>query len=175
MVKPLPDGVHLEFVNETGKELAYAIEDPSGASGIGSGVPRGGSAEVLDVHPGTVSVTVRRGLAGGPAAAPAPRWRSSTGTASGSRSSSPARRPSRCSRLRGGAKGEPDPLAVAQEAFELYTKPGDVVEPAGYPEAATRLYRLTRAGEVLATVDLLDDGAGGWLPDTVTGCSSLQD
>ena len=36
------------------------------------------------------------------------------------------------------------------------------------------LYRLVRAGEVLAVVDLVDDGAGGWLPSTVTGCSSLE-
>ena len=54
-------------------------------------------------------------------------------------------------------------------------RPGDMVEPAGYPEAETPVYRLVRGSDVLATVDLLDDGAGGWLPSTVNGCSSLSD
>jgi hypothetical protein len=31
-----------------------------------------------------------------------------------------------------------------------------------------------RAGDVLANVSLFRDGAGGWLPDTVTGCSELE-
>jgi len=51
---------------------------------------------------------------------------------------------------------------------------GDIVELAGYPEAETLLYRLVRAGDVLAIVELLDDGSGGWLPSNVTGCSSLS-
>jgi hypothetical protein len=31
-----------------------------------------------------------------------------------------------------------------------------------------------RAGEVLAIVDLENLGERGWLPSTVTGCSSLE-
>jgi hypothetical protein len=74
-----------------------------------------------------------------------------------------------------GARGEDDPLAAAKGALAPYMRDGDVVERAGYPDAEAPTYRLVRAGETLATVSLFEDGAGGWLADTVTGCSSLQD
>jgi hypothetical protein len=70
--------------------------------------------------------------------------------------------------------GKSDPLAAAKEPLEGYMQEGDVVEPAGYPDTPERIYCLVRAGNVLATVSLWKDGAGGWLSDTVTGCSELE-
>jgi hypothetical protein len=35
--------------------------------------------------------------------------------------------------------------------------------------------RLVRDGESLAVVHLVPDGAGKWLVDMVTGCSTLQE
>jgi hypothetical protein len=73
-----------------------------------------------------------------------------------------------------GTRGEPDPQAVAETALERYGKPGDLIEPAGYPENESPEYRLVRDGDVLAVVELMSDGAGGWLEGQVNGCSSLQ-
>jgi hypothetical protein len=73
-----------------------------------------------------------------------------------------------------GARGKPDPQAVAEDALLPYGEPGDVVEPAGYPKAESPEYRLVRDGEVLAVAELIDDGAGGWLQSQVNGCSSLR-
>jgi hypothetical protein len=174
-VKPRPDGVHVEFVNETGSDLAYSIEDPSGSSGMGANVPAGGATEILDLRPGTVSVACEEASTEGSGGAGAPLeivdrdglWIPAD-LACGETFTS------MILDYAAGSKGEADPHAAAQKALEQYAKPGDVVEPAGYPEAATRHYRLTRAGEVQATVDLFDDGAGGWLPNIVSGCASLQ-
>lgn len=173
-VKPQLDGVHIRFVNDTGSDLAFSIEDPS-EGGMGADAPRGTSAQVADLHPGTVTIACYG--------------------ASTEDGSEVARTPLKIVDEDGvwiparltctmafsthgdyalGARGDPDPLEVARGGLESYMRPGDLVEPAGYPEAETPLYRLVRAGEVLAIVDLEDDGAGGWLPSTVTGCSSLE-
>jgi hypothetical protein len=61
-----------------------------------------------------------------------------------------------------GATGDPDPVASARERLQGL-EPDDLVEAAGYPEAQTPQVRVVRDGKVVAVVDFLDDGQGGWL------------
>jgi hypothetical protein len=173
-VKPQPDGVHIRFVNRTGKELTFSIEDP-GEGGMGANAPQGTSTHVVDLHPGTVSIACYDGFTeDGSEVATAPLrivdkhgvWIPATLTCAAAFSGHTDYAPE--------ARGDADPLEAARGGLEGYMQPGDVVEPAGYPEAEQPVYRLVRAGEVLAIVDLEDDGAAGWLPSTVTGCSSLE-
>jgi hypothetical protein len=174
VVKPQPDGVHIRFVNETGKDLAFSIEDPS-EGGMGAGARQGTSTQVIDLHPGMVSIACYDAITeDGSEVAKTPLeivdedgvWIPARLTCAAAFSTH--------ADYTLEARGDPDPLEAARGGLESYMQPGDVVEPAGYPEAETPLYRLVRAGEVLAIVDLEDDGAGGWLPSTVTGCSSLE-
>jgi hypothetical protein len=173
-VKPQRDGVHIRFVNETGMDLAFSIEDPS-EGGIGADARQGTSAHVVDLHPGTVSIACYDALTeDGSEVTKTPLeivdedgvWIPATLTCAEAFSSH--------ADYTVDARGHRDPLEAARGGLEPYMQAGDVVEQAGYPEAETPLYRLVRAGEVLAVVDLQDDGAGGWLPSSLTGCSSLE-
>jgi hypothetical protein len=172
-VKPQRDGVHVRFVNETGKELAFSIEDPS-EGGMGAGAPQGTSTQVVDLHPGTVSIACYDAYTeDGSEVAKAPLeivdedglWASTRLDCVAGFSGTSDYVPE--------ARGKANPLKAAQEALAGYMQEDDVVEPAGYPDTANRIYRLVRAGETLATVSLFREGADGWLADTVTGCSSL--
>lgn len=171
-VKPQPDGVHLEIVNETGKERAISVLDPQGG-GLGQGAPAGTSTIVVDLGPGTLEVMCSDPLADVAQGSPLEvvdedgLWISTTLDCTEGFSGTSDYTPD--------ARGDADPLTAAGAGLESYMQPGDVVEPAGYPEAETPVYRLLRGSDVLATVHLLDDGAGGWLPSTVNGCSSLSD
>jgi hypothetical protein len=173
-VKPQADGVHIQFVNETGKDLAFSIEDPS-EGGMGADTREGTSSQVVDLHPGTVSIACYDAFSeDGSEVAKTPLeivdedgvWIPARLTCAEAFSTH--------ADYALDARGDPDPLEAARGGLDSYMQAGDVVEPAGYPEGETPLYRLMRAGEVLAIVDLEDDGAGGWLPSTVTGCSSLE-
>jgi hypothetical protein len=175
-VRPQSDGIHIELVNATGKRLVLSIEDSSGG-GMGSDAPRGTSGQVVDLQPGTVAIACY-GLDEDDGEVAQSRLEIVDQDAqwisvelsndcqvgfSGITDYVPE------------ARGEDDPLAAAKGALAPYMREGDVVERAGYRDAAALTYRLVRAGETLATVSLFDDGSGGWLADTVTGCSSLQD
>jgi hypothetical protein len=173
-VKPQPDGIHLEVVNETGEDRSVSALEPQGGGGLGQSAPAGTSTLVVALAPGTLEITCadlrseeepegsllevvdEDGV-----------WISTTLDCTLGFSGTSDYTP--------GARGDADPLAAAQSGLESYMQPGDVVEPAGYPVAEIPLYRLVRDGEVLATVELQDDGAGGWLPSTVEGCSTLTD
>jgi hypothetical protein len=174
VVKPQPDGVHIRFLNETGKDLSFSIEDPS-EGGMGANAPQGTSSQVVDLHPGTVSIACYDAFSeDGSEVAKTPLeivdedgvWIPAKLTCAQQFSGYADYAPD--------ARGDPDPREAARGGLDSYMQAGDVVEPAGYPEGETPLYRLVRAGELLAIVDLEDDGAGGWLPSTVTGCSSLE-
>jgi hypothetical protein len=176
-VKPRSDGVHVRFVNETGKDLSFSIEDPS-EGGMGSGAPQGTSTQVVDLHPGTVSIACYDSYTqDGSEVAKTPLeivdedglWVSTRLQCTSEFAFS------QTVEYVAGARGKSDPLAAAEEALESYMQEGDVVEPAGYPDTRERIYRLLRAGKVLATVSLFRDGAGGWLSDTVDGCSELEE
>lgn len=172
-VRPQADGLHVEVVNETGKDLSFSVLD-QGGGGLGEDAPAGTSSKVVNLPPGKVFVTCSDPYAD---TGDAPRASFEAMDADGVWISTRLR----CAMGFGaisdyvpGARGEPDPQAVAEAALRPYGKPGDVIEPAGYPKGAPPEYRLVRDGEVLAVVELQGDGAGGWLDGGVTGCSSLQ-
>jgi hypothetical protein len=131
---------------------------------------------VVDLHPGTVSIACYDGFTedGSDVATTALEIVDEDGVWIPARLTC-ARRFSSDADYAADARGSPDPLEAAREGLHGYTRGGDIVEQAGYPEAKeTLLYRLVRAGDVLAIVELEDDGAGGWLSSNVTGCSSLS-
>jgi hypothetical protein len=174
-VRTQADGLHVEVVNETGKDLSVSILDERGG-GLGADAPRGTSTKIVTVPPGKVFVTCVDPYAGDPGQAPQASveavdvdavWVSTQLDCAMGFSGTSDYVP--------GARGEPDPQVAAEGALGPYGEPGDVIEPAGYPEAESPEYRLVREGEVLAVAELMDDGAGGWLAGTVNGCSSLTD
>jgi hypothetical protein len=171
-VRPQADGLRVEVVNETGEDLSVSIL-PWG----GTKAPEGTSTQVVNLPPGQVSVDCFDPHAGDAGKAPQSSFDLVDGD--GVWVSTHIE----CATGMGfagipdyvaGARGEPDPQAVAETALERYGKPGDLIEPAGYPESESPEYRLVRDGEVLAVVQLMSDGAGGWLESQVTGCESLQ-
>ncbi len=170
-VRPQPDGVHLEIVNETGKALYLALLT------MGSDAPAGTSNRVLDAGPGALTVSCYDALNlgdGEPPSAPLEVvdedgvWVS---TQLGCEEQF-----SQVNDYAIGARGETsDPLEAARSAVEGYgLEPDDVFESAGYPEDEVVEVRLVRADETLAVVFLVDDGAGKWLVGGMNGCSSLE-
>jgi hypothetical protein len=172
-VKPRPDGLHVEIVNEAGSERAFSLSGED--TGLGFGVPPGPTRQVVDLGPGTVTAACND-PASEPEQGGAPLevvdedgiW-VSTQLACDEQFSAVVD-------YMQGAQGETsDPLEAAREAVEGYAvEPDDTFERAGYPEAEVAKVRLVRAGEPVAVVDLVDDGSGKWLVSTVTGCSELQ-
>jgi len=174
-VKPQPDGVHIRFVNETGKDLSFSIEDPSGG-GMGADAPEGTSTQVVNLHPGTVSIACFDAFTedAGKVAQTALEIVDEDGVWIPARLTC-TQRFSGFTDYAAGARGKADPLEAAREGLDSYIRASDTIELAGYPDAKeTLLYRLVRAGDVLAIVELEDDGVGGWLAGNVTGCSSLD-
>ncbi|MGH2994699.1 MAG: hypothetical protein ACRDON_03540 [Gaiellaceae bacterium] len=166
--------MHLEFVNDTGTDLSFSIFDPS-EGGLGADAPQGTSAHVADLHPGTVSVTCYDASTEDGSDVP----RAPLEIVDEDRIWVPTRLDcdsafTAQSSYAEDARGKPDPLGAAHDALDRYREPGDVIEPAGWPRAEQPEYRLVRDGEVLAVVELFDDGAGGWLVNGLTGCSSLE-
>lgn len=173
-VKPRPDGVHIQFVNETGNDQEFSIEDP-GEGGMGADARQGKSTHVVDLHPGRVLIACYDGSTedAGEVAKTSLEVVDEDGVWV------PARLTCRAgftgqAGYAPDARGDPTPFEAAQRALDRYVRAGDIVESAGYPDAETPVYRLVRAGEVLAIVDLENLGERGWLPSTVTGCSSLE-
>lgn len=172
-VEPQPDGVHFQIVNETDKDLAFSVETPSGGGG-GTNAPQGVSTQVVDIPPGKASIACFDPYTedAGKVAKTDLEIVDEHGAWVPTRLKC-AQQFSGVVDYVAGARGKPDPLEAAREGFRGYMEAGDVVEPAGYSQAEMLVFRLVRDGDVVATAELLDDGAGGWLPSTVTGCSSL--
>jgi hypothetical protein len=176
-VRPQGDGVHLEVVNETGGERSLSVLAANG-EGLGTSAPEGAHVQVVDVGPGSVTVECQdpaTGEGGGGGALDVVDedgiWVATTLDCAGGMGFG-----SVIDYIQG-AKGETsDPVEAARSHLEGYDlRPGDVLEPAGYPEAETLRVRLVRAGETLAVVQLFDDGEGKWLVGGVEGCSILQE
>lgn len=171
-VKPQPDGVHVEIVNEAGSERAFSLE--SASTGLGIGAPPGTSTEILDLGPGALTVACTD-----PALEPEGGEALEIVDEDGiwvSTQLSCQEQFAQVADYAPGARGETsDPLEAARKAIEGYgLEPDDVFERAGYPETEVAKVRLVRAGEPLGVVDLIDDGTGKWLVSMVTGCSSLE-
>ncbi len=175
-VKPQADGVHVQFVNETSKELSTSIEHAEDG-GMGTSAPMGTSSQIVDLGPGTFSVACYDGYTEDGSEVPRASvevvdpdgiWVSTRLTCT--------EQFSQVLDYIQGASGETtDPLEAARKGVEGFQlEPDDVFERAGYPDTDTVRVRAVRDGEPIAVVDLIDDGTGKWLVSQVTGCSSLE-
>ena len=173
-IRPQRDGVHLRFENRAGRRLGYLVDSERG--GQGADLPAQGIEVVVALPPGRLSVACYDADGGADpseqerveleVADPMGLWTPTvpTCTNAGSLHSYSGQ----------GAKGEQGaPVEVAERILEArgVLEAGDVVEAAGYPEQAETVVRLARDGETVAVVDLTSDGAGGWLPSTITACA----
>ena len=71
-----------------------------------------------------------------------------------------------------GARGPHAPVLDVARSQIHGLQPGDVVEHAGYPQAAGgQAVRVVRQGQVVAVVAYEDDGHGGWLMGGTRTCS----
>jgi hypothetical protein len=167
-VRPQPDGVHLEIQNETRVELSFKVDDP-GSGGGGFDIP---GSSVMDLHPGEVRVACYDGYREDPSEIPgepldivdedgvwvSPRL-DCTEAVSGHAD------------YVEGAQGEKgDPAEIVRRYAAKHGLAGDV-ERAGYVGSGMPVFRLVSGGDVMATVELLADGDGGWLVSTVEQCS----
>lgn len=167
-VRPQRDGVHLRVAVETNAELAFAVEDPRGGGG-GFDVP---GAAVLDLHPGPVRVSCYDPRREDPSEIPGESleivdeeeiWVSPRLDCS--------RVVSEVADYVVGARGTSGPPLDAARSFAEEQGLTGTVEPAGYPEWETPVYRVVRDGKVVAALVLLSDGHGGWLSSQVDRCS----
>jgi hypothetical protein len=168
-VRPQRDGVHLRITNETDAELAFAVDDPRGGGG---GFDILGTA-VLDLHPGPVQVSCYDPRREDPSEIPgepleivdeegiwvSPRLDCGQVVAQVLDYMVDAR----------GTTGPP--LDAARSFAEEQGLTGEV-EPAGYPEWESPVYRVVSGGRVVSAIVLLPDGAGGWLLSQVDRCSA---
>jgi hypothetical protein len=174
-VRPQADGVHLEVRNDTGEELAFSAEE-SKTGGQGASAPPGSVDYVWPLAPGKISVKCTNDEAD-PSEIEGAIFEVvdeegvwvSTSLADSCKEASMT-----TADYAMGAQGkEGDPVDIARRLFEKQgLGPGDVVESAGYPESDETIVRVTRAGDVIATMSFLRDGAGGWLPENTTVCTA---
>jgi hypothetical protein len=173
-VRPQPDGIHFEIVNETGGERSVAIQNAQG-TGTGMGVPAGTSTQVVDVEPGALTVSCTD-PANEPGVGEALEVVDEDGIWVSTRLGCAEQFSQVVDYIQGASGETPDPLEAAEKAVEGFgLEPDDVFERAGYPDTDTARVRMVRDGEPIAVVDLVDDGTGKWLVSMVTGCSSLED
>ena len=172
-VRPQPDGIHFEIVNETGSERSVAIQNAQG-TGTGIGVPAGTSTQIVDVEPGALTVSCTD-PATEPGAGEALEVVDEDGVWVSTRLGCAEQFSQVVDYIQGASGETTDPLEAAEKAVEGFgLEPDDVFERAGYPDTDTVRVRMVRDGEPIAVVDLIDDGTGKWLVSMVTGCSSLE-
>ena len=172
-VRPQPDGIHFEIVNETDSERSVAIQNAQG-TGTGMGVPAGTSTQIVDVEPGALTVSCTD-PATEPGAGEALEVVDEDGIWVSTRLGCAEQFSQVVDYIQGASGETTDPLEAAKKAVEGFgLEPDDVFERAGYPDTDTTRVRMVRDGEPIAVVDLIDDGTGKWLVSMVTGCSSLE-
>ena len=172
-VRPQPDGIHFEIVNETGSERSVAIQNAQG-TGTGMGVPAGTSTQIVDVEPGALTVSCTD-PATEPGAGEALEVVDEDGIWVSTRLGCAEQFSQVVDYIQGASGETTDPIEAAKKAVEGFgLEPDDVFERAGYPDTDTTRVRMVRDGEPIAVVDLIDDGTGKWLVSMVTGCSSLE-
>jgi hypothetical protein len=174
-VQPQSDGVHLEVRNNTGTELAFTAED-SKTGGQGASAPTGSVEYVWSLSPGKLFVKCTNDEADPSEVKGAEievvdeggLWVSTSLADSCTEASIST------PDYGVGTQGEKgDPVDIARRLFEKQgLEPGDVVEPAGYPDGDETIVRVTRSGGVIATMSFLSDGAGGWLMENTNLCEA---
>ncbi len=172
-IKPQPDGVHFEVVNETDGERSLSIESAQG-TGVGMGVPTGNSTQILDVEPGNVTVSCSDPSVE-PGAGESLEVVDEDEIWVSTRLECEEQFSQVVDYIQGATGETTDPLQAARKAVEGFgLEADDIFERAGYPGTETARVRMVRDGEPIAVVDLLDDGTGKWLVSMVTGCSTLE-
>jgi hypothetical protein len=171
-VKPQPDGVHFQVENRTDERLNFYALNASGTGGGGWVMP--GTSEPTGpprwlITPGVVSVTC-----GGQPQGPTPPsavtlevvdedgiWLPTTLSCESVTQT--------FSSYLGASQG-PDPVQLTKDRFTGLLET-DIVEEAGYPQAAAPSVVVVRDGEVIALADFFRAVPDGWLIDPVKFCS----
>lgn len=162
------DGLHLEVTNEGDGEAHLTLErDSSGGAGVAA--PRGTSEHVLAVGPGPWKVTCYEV---GPVASATFElvdtgiW-VSTELDDCEFPESLHGDPPRTLTV-----GEGGLTEHARQGLEFFTtlEPGDVIEPAGYPEQRDAIFRVRRDGQTVATISFFPAGGSRWTEGEVTSC-----
>ncbi len=183
-VQPQRDGVHLRVDNRTGREMELAVQGETHSHAASEYGPPGTTSLVSSIAPGEVRVYCAD--LNDPPEVPGPSddliivdpqglW---------------VPRELDCRAPAGGgetgtmsviydfptAPGERgDPAELARSHFG-WADSGDIIEPAGYPEAddGGPLIRVVRDGRVVAIASYAADGQGGWLLGYEELCNGLD-
>lgn len=176
--KPQLDGVHFRVDNRTGSDIVFLVEYPTGGVGAEVHVPPGISelsgpdsgAPGWAVPPGTVGVSCRE-LPQEPSPSPTVDFElvDEDGVWLPTTLSCDSITQSFLSRALEG----PDPIELTRERFDGILET-DVVEEAGYPEAASPSVVIIRDGEIIALANFFRAEQGGWLLDNAKYCSDSE-
>ena len=159
LVRTQPDGIHIRFVNTSGRELTFGIEDAFG----GEAILVGGGTFVYTFGPGTYRLTCAEAMRDFAIVDPDRLYTSAACAEDGGTIGT--------NEYGTGARGPRGTLLDVARAQLRGLMPGDVVERAGYPEASgAKLVRVVRQGQVVAVLWYIDDGHGGWLIDHTWSC-----
>jgi hypothetical protein len=173
VVAAQPDGVHIAISNAGDIPVSFSIDGLGG-----DGVEPGGRKEtVWQIPPGEATVSCNDVSDGGSGVAssasldvvdpnglylPA-ELECASGEAYGSGGDY----------IEGATGLAGDPVQVARDHVSGLEF-DDLIQQAGYPESQLPVIRIVRDGAVVGKVTLRGDGSGGWLDDTVEGCSGAQ-
>lgn len=165
LVRAQADGIHIHFANTSGHELAFGIEDATGLALLGDSNPVVGGTFVYTFGTGNYQLTCG-GTTASPFAVVDPDrlyTPSEVGCGGGTIGTSD---------YAAGARGPRGSLLDVARTELRGLQSGDVVEHAGYPQAAgDQFVRVVRHGEVVAVLGYADDGHGGWLLGGTRACS----
>jgi hypothetical protein len=163
-VKAAADGVHVHVTNASTGTIDYGIDDLFGG-GFGDSLPPEGGTFAYAFGPGEYRLSCGAATATFAVVDPDGFYTPATCSDPGSGTIGSWD-------YAEGATGARGSLIDVAGKQLRGLKPGDVLEHAGYPEAAgAQLVRVVRDGEVLAVLTFTDDGHGGWLISTMRSCS----
>jgi len=164
LVRAQADGIHIHFANTSGHELAFGIEDATGLALLGDSIPVVGGTFVYTFGTGSYRLTCGGTQTAFAVVDPDRLYApAELGCASGTTGMSD---------YVSGARGPRGSLLDVARTELRGLQSGDVVEHAGYPQAAgDQFVRVVRHGEVVAVLGYADDGHGGWLLGGTRACS----
>ena len=162
LVRSQADGIHIHFTNTSGRTLDFSIEDVGG-----DGFPVVGGTFVYTFGPGSYRLTCGGTQTAFAVVDPDGLYTPSELGCGGGTTG--------VSDYVAGARGPRGSLLDVARTELRGLQPGDVVEHAGYPQAAgNQLVRVVRRGEVVAVLGYADDGHGGWLLGGTQTCSGSK-
>jgi hypothetical protein len=165
-VKTQPDGVHIRFANTSGQPLDFGLDDATGLAMLGDGIPVEGATFIYTIGTGRYQIGCGESRVAFAVIDPDRLYRPTRldcNDASGTTGTTD---------YADDARGPRGALLDVAKAELQGLRPGDVVEPAGYPKAADEhLVRVVRSGRVVAVLGYADDGHGGWLISGTRACA----